>query len=163
MTDTCFNSAMEVVFKHEGGYVNHPNDPGGETNYGITKRSYPELDIKNLTKEQAKTIYYTDYWKKFGFDRIEDCKIATKVFDMGVNMGGHTAIKLLQSALGLINQEVTVDGLIGPQTLGAIEESNRILLRDALCLKAKERYIHLMARNSRLLSFRRGWYNRAEF
>ena len=58
-----FNKIIEKVLEHEGGYVNDPKDLGGETKYGITKRFYPDVDIKNLTKEQAKTIYHTDYWK----------------------------------------------------------------------------------------------------
>ena len=53
---TTFNNIIEVVLKHEGGYVNDPNDLGGETNFGITKRFYPDVDIKNLTKEQAKLV-----------------------------------------------------------------------------------------------------------
>src|SRR5690606_28008981 len=58
VTDERFRRAVEVVLKHEGGYVNNPSDPGGETKYGISKRSYPELDIANLTQEDAIAIYY---------------------------------------------------------------------------------------------------------
>ncbi len=61
-----FEKAMTFIFKWEGGYVNDGNDPGGETNFGISKRAYPNLDIKNLTKDEAKQIYYRDYWEKSG-------------------------------------------------------------------------------------------------
>ena len=59
---TTFDEIIEVVLEHEGGYVNDPHDAGGETNFGIAKRWYPDVDIKNLTKEQAKKIYHQDYW-----------------------------------------------------------------------------------------------------
>ena len=57
-----FDEIIEVVLEHEGGYVNDPKDPGGETNFGIAKRSHPDVDIKNLTKESAKEIYKEVYW-----------------------------------------------------------------------------------------------------
>ncbi len=57
-----FNKAVRIILAHEGGYVNHPADPGGETNMGISKRSYPDLDIKNLTVAMAKEIYFRDFW-----------------------------------------------------------------------------------------------------
>ena len=57
-----FDILVKKVLKHEGGYVNDPSDPGGETKYGISKRAFPDLDIKNLTEEQAILIYYDEYW-----------------------------------------------------------------------------------------------------
>ena len=63
-TMTKFDKAMEHIFKWEGGYVNDAKDPGGETKYGICKRSHPTVDIKNLTKDQAKVIYKREYWDK---------------------------------------------------------------------------------------------------
>ena len=62
---TSFDEIIEVVLHHEGGYVNDPKDPGGETNYGISKRAYPDVDIKNLTEDGAKDIYRRDYWEKY--------------------------------------------------------------------------------------------------
>jgi lysozyme family protein len=59
-----FDEIIEVVLEHEGGYVNDPKDPGGETNFGIAKRSNPDVDIKNLTKAEASLIYKTKYWDK---------------------------------------------------------------------------------------------------
>jgi len=59
-----FDEIIEVVLHHEGGYVNDPKDPGGETNFGIAKRSHPDVDIKNLTKDGAKEIYKEHYWDK---------------------------------------------------------------------------------------------------
>jgi lysozyme family protein len=65
-----FLTAVERVLADEGGYVCNPSDPGGETNFGITKRSYPDLDIKGLTREDAIAIYWRDWWTKYGFDRL---------------------------------------------------------------------------------------------
>ena len=65
-----FDDAIGIVLKHEGGYVNDKNDPGGETRYGISKRAYPDLDIKNLTISQATEIYKKDYWVKGKCDKV---------------------------------------------------------------------------------------------
>ncbi len=81
-----FKKAVKFVLQKEGGYVNHPADPGGETKYGISKRAYPDLNIKDLTVEQAKEIYYRDYWLKAGCDEM-DWPMSLVVFDTAVNMG----------------------------------------------------------------------------
>jgi hypothetical protein len=81
-----FPYSMKFVFKWEGGYVNDPDDPGGETKYGISKRAYPDIDIKNLTKAQAKSIYHQDYWIPAGCDKLP-WPLCLVVFDTAVNMG----------------------------------------------------------------------------
>jgi lysozyme family protein len=89
-----FNKIIHFVLEEEGGYVNHPSDPGGETKYGISKRSYPNVDIKNLTKEQAIEIYRKDYWRDewetLGFP------LAACMTDTAVNMGMGRAKKFLE-------------------------------------------------------------------
>lgn len=109
-----FDIAAQWILKIEGGYVNNPLDPGGETKYGITKRSYPHLDIKNLTPEQATEIYRTDFWLKYQCDKMP---FATGIvfFDLLVNSGPNTAIRLLQIVV-----DVTRDEIMGPETLSAI-------------------------------------------
>ena len=113
----------DVVAPHvldlEGGYVDDPDDPGGETRWGISKRSYPNLDIKNLTKEAALDIYKRDFWDGSGA-LIEDIDQATAMvlFDMALNSGAKTAIKKLEETL-----HVAQDGVIGPQTRGALADS----------------------------------------
>ncbi len=97
-----FKSAIPTIFLHEGGSVNHPNDPGGETNFGITKRTYPHLDIKNLTKAQAREIYRRDFWNPGKYEKIDNQQAATKVFDMAVNMGPKRAHRLLQKAVNAL-------------------------------------------------------------
>lgn len=109
-----FSEALELVLSFEGGYSNNPNDPGGETNFGISKKSYPHLDIKNLTLDQAKEIYKQDYWFKIKGDNLPS-GLSMMMLDTAVNHGVHKAIVLLQKALG-----VKADGIMGPQTMAAI-------------------------------------------
>ena len=87
-----FDRAIDFVLRHEGGYVNDPRDPGGETNFGISRRAYPTLDIKNLTKEQATGIYRKDYWDKVGGD-ILPWPWDLILFDTAVNQGVAWAIR----------------------------------------------------------------------
>lgn len=104
--------AIQLVLKHEGGYVNDPVDPGGETNFGISKRSYPNEDIKNMTPERATEIYQRDYWR---FDAIQNQRLANCVMDSAVNQGLGAAIRMLQRAAGV----QPADGKWGPQTSAA--------------------------------------------
>ena len=113
MTHCVWDSAFDLLMINEGGYVNNLNDPGGETKYGISKKAYPDLDIENLTLEQAKVIYKKDYWDRCKCDYIPDA-LSIALFDFAVNSGTKRAIICLQKALG-----VTADGIIGNQTIGA--------------------------------------------
>src|SRR5207237_2697270 len=116
-----FGKAIGTVLEHEGGYTFDPNDPGGETKWGISRKAYPSLDIKNLTLEQAKAIYKRDYWI---YGRIQDQDVATKIFDMAVNLGPPAAHRLLQTALLALGETVAVDGVFGLRTL---EASKRVI------------------------------------
>lgn len=113
MTATDFLRVIPLLLELEGGYVNDPSDPGGETKYGISRRAYPSLDIANLTKDQASQIYYTDYWLK-GQCQAIPFPLNCYHFDTGVNQGITQAAHILQRTVG-----VTVDGVIGPATLAA--------------------------------------------
>jgi lysozyme family protein len=110
-----FSEAFEKLLGHEGGYVNHRSDPGGETKYGISKRSYPGEDIKAMTVERAREIYLRDYWGPAGCDGLPDA-LKLQVFDMAVNSGVRRAIETLQKATG-----EDEDGVMGPRTLQAIQ------------------------------------------
>ena len=82
-----FERAFEMVIGAEGGYVNDPHDPGGETKFGISKRAYPNEDIKALTIERARELYLRDYWLAAGCDQIADEAMAMLLFDCAVNQG----------------------------------------------------------------------------
>jgi lysozyme family protein len=118
-----FQKAIDFVLANEGGYANNPADPGGETNFGISKRAYPYLDIKNLTREEAITIYQRDWWK---FDGLHSQRIATKLFDEYVN-SKHHAIRVAQLALGHLQAgPIVADGSYGTQTeecLNVVDEA----------------------------------------
>lgn len=108
---SAFDRAVAFVLAQEGGYVNDPHDPGGETRYGISKRQYPAEDIKSLTVERARQLYRRDYWDR---NRCEElpAHMALAVFDAAVN--GGAPIRWLQMAVG-----ATIDGAIGPKTIAA--------------------------------------------
>lgn len=111
-----FDQAFDRLIGHEGGYVDDPKDPGGETKWGISKRAYPHVDIRNLTREQAKEIYRQDYWLALRADDYEGA-IGFQLFDMAVNSGLGAASRTLQRAVG-----ATEDGKIGPVTIGLMHE-----------------------------------------
>ena len=111
-----FDQAFERVIGHEGGYVNDPRDPGGETKFGVSKRAYPSEDIAGLTLERAKSIYFRDYWVPAGCTVVNDA-LRFELFDTAVNLGVVQAIKILQRAVG-----AAPDGVIGAQTLGKLSD-----------------------------------------
>lgn len=123
MTARVWDNAFDLLMSVEGGYVNDPKDKGGETKYGISKKSYPNEDIANLTIDRAKKIYKRDYWDRCKCDSIPDC-LSVALFDFAVHSGTKLAIKKLQESLG-----VKSDGIIGNQTIGAANRipSNRVL------------------------------------
>jgi len=162
MYSLAFEKAFMFILKWEGGYVNDPDDPGGETKYGISKRQYPDLDIKNLTIEQAKEIYWKDYWLRGKCDKIEALsqRLAFLHFNYCVNTGISRAGKFLQKALRRSGFDVVVDGLIGQKTLEFLENSNRDLVYEAYNNQATLYYTRLVQKRRILRKFYFGWMNR---
>lgn len=120
-----FAILIERVLGHEAGYVNDPADPGGETKWGISKRSYPLVDIKSLTQDEAIALYYRDFWTPLKGDRFHD-GVAYQLLDSAVNSGIIQTIRFLQRALGVAD-----DGIFGPVSLAAsqkMSESDQIML-----------------------------------
>ena len=115
-----WQSSLEKILHHEGGYVNHPKDPGGETNLGVTKRVYEEWggtkDMKDLTVEDVAPIYKKNYWDKMKCDDLPG-GLDLCCFDFGVNAGPGRSAKYLQTMIGTV-----ADGGIGPNTLKAVAE-----------------------------------------
>lgn len=154
-----FDFALEFVFKWEGGYCNTPGDPGGETKYGICKRAFPDLDIKNLTKVQAAEIYKEKYWNKCHCDDLPD-KVAIVVFDFAVNGGPIKSIKCLQRAITDCGSPIAIDGIIGNVTLSKISKCNSKELLQHCIEEREEYYDTIVQTNSKLKKFRNGWQNR---
>ena len=151
-----FDKAIGPVLEHEGGYVNHPSDPGGETNYGICKRNYPNVDIKHLTRDEAIEIYRADYWRPYMEFMPE--MVACKHFDQAVNMGHRQANKLLQRAVGCVD-----DGVIGPVTLAASKLLDPSETVRKMCEVQKEFYEMLATSRPSLACFLKGWNRRASW
>ena len=151
-----FDKYFEELIGHEGGYVNDPNDRGGETKYGISKRSYPNLDIKNLTLEQAKEIYYNDFYLKYKIERLPE-HIRKITFDMCVNFGARGAVKVLQEACNYKGKNnLVVDGMIGPNTINACKNVSVELIRAYRML----RFTDIVRKRPQNKKFWFGWYRR---
>ena len=151
-----FDEIIEKVLEHEGGYVNDPKDLGGETKYGITKRFYPELNIKELTIEKAKQIYKQDYWDKNKVESLPQ-NLWHIYFDMCVNMGKRTAVKVLQRAANNKGRNIEVDGGLGPMTIGALKG---VELDRVRAFRVKY-YVDLITARPEQEKFYLGWFRRA--
>ena len=151
-----FKEIIEKVLGHEGGYVNDPKDLGGETKYGITKRFYPDVDIKNLTIEQATEIYKKDYWDKNKVESLPQ-NLWHIYFDMCVNMGKRTAVKVLQRAAVNRGRNIEVDGGLGPATIGALKG---VELDRVRAYRVKF-YVDLITAKPEQEKFFLGWFRRA--
>ena len=145
-----FDEFIERVLTHEGGYVNHPEDPGGETKFGIAKRSYPEVDIKNLTRDEAKAIYRRDFWDRAQGDKLPR-QFAFQALDAAVNHGIGNAVRWMQRAVGAAD-----DGVIGPVTLGRVQ---RFDPADLVLLFNAER-LEFYTKLEKFEAFGRGWTRR---
>jgi len=148
-----FEEAIKKTLKWEGGYSNDLQDPGGETNFGITKRDHQDLDIANLTVEQAIEIYRKNYWHPL-YGLIDSQAFATKIFDAGVNMGPRKAVKILQGVLA-----VTVDGLFGPGTLARTNYLGEAAL-DPYKAALEAYYLSMVDKKPELRRFLAGWRRR---
>lgn len=145
-----FDTFIERVLGHEGGYVNHPSDPGGETKWGIAKRSYPSVNIKELTREQAKDIYRRDFWDKIDGNKLHE-DVAFQVLDAAVNHGPGNSIRWLQRAAGVAD-----DGVLGPISHAAIA---RVPAVD-LVLRFNAERLEFYTKLSTWSTFGKGWVRR---
>jgi lysozyme family protein len=163
---------LEKIIANEGGFQNDPRDTGNYagsrlvgTNYGITPNALAafrgvdveeitEDDIRNLSKEDALEIYAQDYYYKPGYDKIEGDDLRANIVDMAVNAGAPQATKLLQRIVG-----ADVDGILGPQTLQAINDSG--VTTNDYSTERKRYYLDITLSDPTKLPFLMGWVNRA--
>lgn len=164
-----FQDYIKIILKHEGGYSNHSADPGGSTKYGISfkfLKSYGidinndgEInikDIKELTLEEATQLYFIHFWKPMRLHYIDNEDLKLHLFDMGVNAGTRTAVKILQRMLG-----VGIDGIIGKNTAKAVIDYGESVVIDYANAR-KKYYIDIIKRNPKLKVFKKGWFNRVD-
>ena len=160
MSTENYTKCLELILHHEGGYVNHPKDPGGETNLGVTKRVYEEWggtkEMADLTVEDVAPIYEKNYWGRVKGDDLPS-GLDLCVFDFAVNAGPGRAAKYLQSMIG-----TTVDGGIGPNTLKAVGNYvEEVGLQSAIenYQADRQKYYEKL---STFETFGRGWTRRVE-
>lgn len=145
-----FLECVEFVLDAEGGYVYDKRDPGGETKFGISKRQYPEKDIRGLTKADAVLIYRVDYWEAIRAEEMP-AKLRLPYFDCAVNQGYSAAVLILQRIL-----RVKMDGIVGPVTVGVANRAEpRTLVMDYMTERAL-RY----SRTRGLDIYGKGWFRR---
>lgn len=159
-----FKRALDRVLKHEGGYVNHPRDPGGATNKGVTQRTYDAYrtdrkqtsrSVRDISNTEVEAIYRRQYWDKVDGDQLPD-GLAYCVFDGAVNSGPSQSIKWLQRSLGK-SYRGQVDGIMGSMTHAAIRESGNLpRLIDNIC----DRRLSFLQALSTWSTFGKGWASR---
>jgi lysozyme family protein len=161
-----FVRAVGRVLDDEGGYVCDPSDPGGETKYGISRRAYPDLDIRDLTREQAIAIYYRDYWREHRYGDLP-AAVAEKLFDLAVNIGPANGTRCLQRALRACGHHVADDGVLGPATAEAARAAAPASALLAAVRSEAAAHYRLTAalwpykRGGAKCEFLTGWLNRA--
>lgn len=158
MTNKTINAALDAAANFEGGYVNDPDDPGGETNKGVTLRTLQSVnpkatsdDLKKLTGDGARKIFRELYVDKPGLDKLPDVLQAEAV-GLSINAGASRAIKVLQKAAG-----VEQDGKLGPVTLAAVRKLDNNAVKEAV----DDFYIGLVEQRPKLKKFLKGWLNRS--
>jgi lysozyme family protein len=153
-----FDPAVSFVLKHEGGLEIDPADPGGITRYGISARSYPGIDVKTLSVDQAKSIYLRDFWKCAG---INSQAVANKVLDMCVNFGSAGGVRLLQQAMGsFLAGPIVCDGIIGPRTIDMVNAVHETDLLLELKARSAKRHCDDVLADPGKSKFLLGWLRR---
>jgi lysozyme family protein len=170
-----FNSFFPTLLKHEGGFVDDPDDPGGATNKGVTMGTFQQCakrllgiqptlaNLRALSDSQAGTIYKALYWDKVHGDQIALQPLANIVFDFQVNAGAN-ASRLLQTVLNAqgAQPQLVVDGAIGAGTLAALKQANATAVYAAYKQGRRDYYTNLVKKNPKLAKFLKGWLARVD-
>lgn len=171
---TRFLKAIPEILKHEGGFNDIKEDRGGATNYGISLvflKSINEdinddgridwLDIKSLSQDDAKQLYWDNFWKPL-YDRTSE-KLGIKLFDTAVNAGNGRAHMILQQSLQSLGSKISVDGVIGNQTMSEIAKYSDKDILNAYCIAQLNFYKGIVAKKPDQVKFLGGWTNRAKW
>jgi lysozyme family protein len=165
-----FDFCIGVLLTLEGGYVNHPQDRGGPTKFGITQNSLAfhrrtsvsEKDVQNLTKEEAAAIYLSDFWNPIGIGKIQSKKAALIFFSHVVHTGPLTATKTLQKTLNDMGNQLFIDGIFGPKTEIALNMVKDDVLFCRKFLQSVQIYYAMVCeKKPGQVCFLRGWLNRS--
>jgi len=180
-----FPEALAHILRHEGGYVDHPSDPGGASKYGMSLRTLraqgdadldgvldwdldkdgdiDAADIRALTPEHAAAYYRKRWWDRYGLGLIRSAPVAVKIMDMAVNIGARRAVLIAQQAACGCGRPVTLDGVLGPVTAAALDACPVDDVRHRVCRLQRAFYRDLIEDRPRLAVFERGWMTRAAF
>jgi lysozyme family protein len=153
-----FNLAIVKTLAREGGatFTDVASDKGGATKYGISQAAYPKEDIRNLTEQRARELYKQDYWDRIGGDTITSQLVAENIFDTAVNMGVGTASKLAQLCADI----TPADGIIGNQSIAAINALEEHTFLAAYTISKIARYANICNKDNTQTKFLLGWINR---
>ena len=149
------------IIQLEGGLTNNPQDHGGLTKYGIDQRNHPNVDIANLTLEEAIEIYKSEYWNPNNLSQINDQTTAHIIFALIVNTGAKEAIKIVQNAINTMGRSIRVDGVLGPITYNAINRVDPNWLDDTIRVSECRHYLAIVDANESQNVFFKGWIRRA--
>lgn len=141
--------------RHAVGYVNDPDDRGGETKFGVSQSAHPEIRVVNLTWNMAKAVYYLSYWIAGSCDKLP-IQVALLHFDCCVNHGINRANLLLQEAAN-----VTIDGSVGPVTLSAVRQTDPVKLVTRYCTLRENFYKSIVISRPNQMKYFNGWMRRA--
>ncbi len=171
-----FPSALSVVFRHEGGLNSKVKkiDRGGLTKYGVSLRFLKlqgidinwdgvvnEQDIYELTKEEAEDLFREFFWDASNIDNIRDRHTAIHVFDLCINHGNRTAIKMVQQTLNSLGSSLVVDGVNGNKTTAALNRVDVVRFNNALVTRRVQFYDRIVRRDPSQVIFLEGWNRRA--
>lgn len=175
-----FKDSLKVILKNEGGYVNHKNDRGGETVYGIARSRWADwegwcivdranrakfrsdkafteyLDKDASLQEMVARFYKKNFWDRLRLDEVKSSKVQMLLFDFGVNMGTASIAKFAQICAGSV-----ADGIVGPKTIAAINNTPEKQFAFQFLLEVVERYTYIINKNQSQMTFIKGWLNRA--
>lgn len=161
-----FPIAFEELILIEGGYNHDPFDRGGKTKFGVSQQSYPDLDIENLTLEDAQAIYRRDYWDALRLDQVDSDLISHEMFDTAVNMWVVVAAKCAQKAANLLSPgSLKVDGLFGPRSVAVINQTasvNVYALFKAMNGYQFMEYVDIIENKPKQIRFIKGWMKRIQ-
>ena len=160
MMANTFDVAIKHILEFEGGYVNDPHDPGGETNFGISKRTYPNVDIAKLTVNDAITIYRRDFWNALKLQQLPK-ELAVCMLDCSINQGKTGAVKMLQRSINECQSDrvaIMIDGKLGPATMNNVSmlQDRMPMLVDEFMSQRAMRYASL----GNVTRYGHGWFKR---
>jgi type VI secretion system secreted protein VgrG len=165
-----FINAIDYVLQNEGGFVDDPSDSGGATNFGITEETLSRKrgshatreDIKSLTRDEAKQVYYAFWWTPLQLSSVQNEAIATAILDMSVNMGLSVVVRFAQISCCVCGKPVTVDNKMGEATVKAL---NEVVTKDwfeAFEDQVSSHYENIAKKNPKDQKFLKGWLARAQ-